>query len=93
MKPPERLIRKLHAAPRRPEIDERKELFEALNHWIRARNGWLVNVPGDPDMRFEALPGSTLPDQLRASGYAVTETGHTQRILADGHRRGIGDAL
>jgi hypothetical protein len=32
-------------------------------------------------MRFEALPGSPLPDQLRDAGYDVTETGQTQRIL------------
>jgi len=33
-------------------------------------------------MRFEALPGSTLPDQLREAGYDVTEIGTTQRILS-----------
>jgi hypothetical protein len=32
-------------------------------------------------MRFEALPGSTLADQLRAAGYDVTEIGTTERIL------------
>jgi hypothetical protein len=36
----------------------------------------------DPDMRFEALPGSPLPEKLRQAGYTVTETGTTQRILA-----------
>jgi hypothetical protein len=33
-------------------------------------------------MRFEALPGSPLPDQLRDNGYLVSETGTSQRILA-----------
>jgi hypothetical protein len=32
-------------------------------------------------MRFEALPGSPLPDQLRDTGYDVTVIGQTQRIL------------
>jgi hypothetical protein len=32
-------------------------------------------------MRFEALPGSPLPEQLRDAGYDVTEIGQTQRIL------------
>src|ERR1700730_5525340 len=32
-------------------------------------------------MRFEALPGSPLPDQLRDNGYLVSEIGTTQRIL------------
>lgn len=38
-------------------------------------------VPGAPDVTLECLPGSPLPDQLRAAGYLVTETGTTQRIL------------
>lgn len=67
--------------PLKVEVQDCKVRFEALNNWIRARDGWLVSVPGDPDMRFEALPGSTLPDQLRAAGYEVTEIGTAQRIL------------
>jgi hypothetical protein len=35
----------------------------------------------NPEMRFEALPGSPLPEQLRDAGYDVTEIGQTQRIL------------
>jgi hypothetical protein len=30
---------------------------------------------------WDALPDSTLPDQLRALGYTVKRTGETQRIL------------
>jgi hypothetical protein len=41
----------------------------------------MTSVPGDPDTRFEALPGSPLPDQLRDNGYEVSEVGTTQRIL------------
>jgi hypothetical protein len=81
MKRPERLFRQLVATPRQSEVDKRKERFEALNQYIRARSGWMTSVSGDPDMRFEALPGSTLPDQLRDNGYEITETGTTQRIL------------
>jgi hypothetical protein len=32
-------------------------------------------------MRFDALPGSPLPDQLRELGYLVERTGETERIL------------
>jgi hypothetical protein len=35
-------------------------------------------------MRLEALPGSTLPDELRARGYQVTEVGTAQRIIPHG---------
>jgi hypothetical protein len=41
----------------------------------------LVSVPGDPEMRFEALPDSALPAALRSMGYVVEQTGETQRIL------------
>jgi hypothetical protein len=62
-------------------VVDRKQQFEKLNIWIMARDGWLVSVPGDPHMRFEALPGSTMPAELRQAGYEVTEIGSTQRIL------------
>jgi hypothetical protein len=81
MKRPERLFHQLVAAPRQPEVDKRKEQFAALNEFIRQRGGWMTSVPGDPDMRFQTLIGSPLPDALRAAGYDVTETGQTQRIL------------
>jgi hypothetical protein len=78
---PERLIRQLHARPRNAEVDALKKEFEALNEIVRERGGWLTSVPGDPDIRLEALPGSTPPRDLRAIGYEVTEIGQTQRIL------------
>jgi hypothetical protein len=39
-------------------------------------------VPGDPDVRIECLPGSTLPDELRNAGYDVGDLGDGERILA-----------
>jgi hypothetical protein len=42
----------------------------------------MTSIPGDPDIRFKAVPSPPLPDQLRAAGYEVTEIGTTQRILA-----------
>jgi hypothetical protein len=77
----ERLMRQLRSAPRNPEIDAIKERFAALNEFVTARHGWLVSVPGDPEMRFQALPDSALPASLRAMGYIVEPIGETQRIL------------
>jgi len=56
MKLRERLFRRLVDSPRVAEIDQRKRHFEDMNQYIRARNGWMTSVPGDPDMRFEVSP-------------------------------------
>ena len=61
-------------------IAARKERHAALNRYIGERGGWLTSIPGDPLMRFEAPPDSTLPDDLRGKGYVVTPAGSTTRI-------------
>jgi hypothetical protein len=43
---------------RRSIVCPLKQKCEALNDFIRARNGWMVSVPGDAELRFEALPDS-----------------------------------
>ncbi len=58
------------------------EKFVALNRFVTARNGWIVNPPGDKIMRLECLPSSTLPSCLAALGYEVIPTGEGQRMLA-----------
>jgi hypothetical protein len=75
------LLRQLYAVPRDPEIDERKRRFRDINAYIAQRGGWMTSVPGAREMRFEALPGSPLPDRLRGLGYIVERTGESQRIL------------
>jgi hypothetical protein len=45
------------------------------------RNGWLVSIPGDQEVRLQALQGSPLPALLEGLGYIVERTGETQRIL------------
>jgi hypothetical protein len=82
MKRPERLFRQLVAAPRQPEVDKRKERFEALNEFVRSRNGWITSVPGDVEVTIEVLPGSSLPDELQAQGYDLTPTGDGERIVS-----------
>jgi hypothetical protein len=39
-------------------------------------------VPGDPEVRVECLPGSTLPAELGTLGYDVRDLGEGERILA-----------
>jgi len=78
----ERLLGLLYTVPRDPEIDAKKSRFDYINNYIGERGGWMTSVPGDRDMRFEAMPGSPLPDQLRELGYIVTPVGVTQRVTA-----------
>jgi hypothetical protein len=82
MKDPERLKRQLLSTPRDSEIDKRKKIFDALNRFIQARHGFMTSIPGDVEMRFDALPESQLPQELHALGYTVIPIGETQRILA-----------
>jgi hypothetical protein len=42
----------------------------------------MTSVPGDRAMRFDALVGSELSDQLVALGYLVEKTGTSERVLA-----------
>jgi hypothetical protein len=39
-------------------------------------------VRGDPELRMECLPDSTLPDELRKAGYDVRDLGDGERNLA-----------
>jgi hypothetical protein len=48
---------------------------------VQARGGWTTSIPGDPNIRFEALPGSTLPGDIRSMGYDVRDLGDGERIL------------
>jgi hypothetical protein len=63
------------------QVEDRNKLFATLNAYITKRNGWMVSVPGDSEMRFQALPDSTLPGAHRELGYIVEPIGETQRIL------------
>jgi hypothetical protein len=63
------------------DLEDRKQTFAALNDFVSARQGWLTSVPGDIDIRLEAVPDATLPVALRGLGYIVEPIGRTQRIL------------
>lgn len=70
-------------AEEKDAIRERKAEFEALNDLVRRGGGWIVSVPGAREVRLEVLPGSPLPNALRARGYQVErdEPAHGERIL------------
>ena len=62
---------------RQQVVSDRKELFEELNEFVSARNGWLTSVPGAAEVTMQCLVNSTLPDVLRARGYDLVEDGTT----------------
>jgi hypothetical protein len=75
------MVRQFINAPSSPEIDEAREKFAAINAYITERGGWLVSVPGAPEVTMECLPDSAPPNDLRALGYDVREIGDGERIL------------
>jgi hypothetical protein len=76
------MVRQFAGTPSNPKIDEAKRKFEGINEFVTEAGGWMTSIPGDPQMRFEALPGSSIPRMMEARGYIVVPTGTTQRILA-----------
>ena len=70
-------------AKQRQQIMDRKERFEELNKLaIKSGDSWLVSVPGDFEVRVEALPTSTFPQRLRDLDYRLRDEGQGERILA-----------
>jgi hypothetical protein len=69
--------------PFKPEVKDRKELFAALNEFVRARHGWLTSVAGEREVTMECLPCSALPEELRENGYVLEPDGEGQRILTN----------
>jgi len=64
-----------------PEVKSKLDRFRQMNDWVTARGGWVISPPGDDEMTIECLPGSTLPDDLRDTGYDVQADGEGERIL------------
>ena len=63
------------------KVTTRKQRFAELNRIITEAGGWAVSIPGEREVRFEVLPGSPLPNTLRATGYDVQPDGFGERIL------------
>jgi hypothetical protein len=77
----EAMIRQFRNSPRNDGIADRKERFAALNAFVTGRDGFVTSVSGAPEVTIECLPGSVLPDALRALGHDVAEAGEGERIL------------
>jgi hypothetical protein len=67
---------------RNEQLEARNKRFASINAYVSEHGGWMVSVPGDPEMHFLAPAGSPLPDELRKLGYIVERIGETQRIEA-----------
>jgi hypothetical protein len=63
---------------------DRKVRFGKLLTFITERGGWVTSISGAPDIVFECLPLSPLPNDLRDAGYTVTpaDPPETTRIIA-----------
>jgi hypothetical protein len=68
--------------PLKPEVQDRKARFAALNEFVRSRNGWITSVPADMEVTIECLPGSSLPEELRTQGYDLVAPRDGERIVA-----------
>jgi hypothetical protein len=53
----------------------------SLNAFIAKWSGFTTSIPGDIEVRFDCLEGSTLPAEICARGYWVTANGEGERIL------------
>jgi hypothetical protein len=67
--------------PRAVSMEDRKERFAALVRFASQHNAWITSLPGHRVVTVETLPGSALPDELRALGYRLHEEGEGQRIV------------
>jgi len=50
-------------------------VYGALHAFSRNANGTVVSAPNVSPIRFECLPGSSLPKTLRGLGYAPRKIG------------------
>jgi hypothetical protein len=57
-------------------------VYGALHAFSRNANGTVVSAPNVSPIRFECLPGSSLPKTLRALGYAPRKIGTIERLIS-----------
>jgi hypothetical protein len=62
-------------------IEKRKAKHARLCDEARQKNAWITSVAGDKEVRFDCLPDSPLPADLRGRGFDVIDEGDGERIL------------
>jgi hypothetical protein len=76
------------AEPRKPSAaalsEQQRDLWTALNEYIRANGGWVVSVPGLTTLRVEIPQSSPLPMKLAGLGYRVRHAGTATRLVPGG---------
>jgi hypothetical protein len=55
-----------------------------MNEFVTGRGGWATSLPDATEITVEALPWSTLPDELRDLGFDLQDAGEGERILPAG---------
>ncbi len=65
---------------------QRWDLWNALRAFLEQQGAWVVSVPGFSPLRFEILPGSSLPAKLTELGYAPRHAGTTRRATSNGFK-------
>jgi hypothetical protein len=84
MSDPSKFVPGLQFEPQQ-KIDSRKSTFGKLARLMQnAGTAWVTSYAGQPFLAFDALPESSVPDQLRSLGYDPVDEGDGERILATG---------
>jgi hypothetical protein len=65
----------------RDKIEARKAKHARLCAEAREKCAWVISVAGDPVIRFDCLPDSPFPADLRERGFDLIDEGEGSRIL------------
>jgi hypothetical protein len=77
----EAIARSRRQQQRIEETVDLQRRFSRLNDWAMSKGAWLTSLPGHREVTIETLVGSTVPDELRASGYQLEEIEGGERII------------
>jgi hypothetical protein len=62
-----------------------REFWNQIRDFIHDGGGWITSEPHTSLVRFEAMPGSNLPELLSSRGYDVIGAGSGERLLPTCH--------
>lgn len=64
-----------------PPVKDRKAKFAEVLAFVNQRGGWVTSIPGDFEVTVECTKTSTLPDELAAAGWRLTDAGEGERLI------------